>query len=71
MLDRLREAARANKRVKLTLIYAVIGLPVCFLIQCALRGWDHWQGNLVFSAILVLVLGAGQYVMVRDPPPDR
>ena len=69
MVARWREFAGVNKGVALTLVYAVIGLPVVFLIQCLLRGWDHWLDSLLFAVILVAVLGAAQYLMVRDPKP--
>ncbi len=69
MYARWRDFAGANRRVALSLVYAVVGLPVCFVIQCIVRGWDRWLDNLLFSVVLVVVLGAGQYLMVREPKP--
>lgn len=66
---RWRDFAGANRRVALSLVCAVVGLPVCFVIQCIVRGWDRWLDNLLFSVVLVVVLVAGQYLMVREPKP--
>ncbi len=69
MSTRWRDFASGNKKVALTFGYAIGGLPVCFVIQCLVRGWDHWLDSLLFSVVLVVVLGFGQYLMVRDPKP--
>lgn len=71
MVQRWRVLFRDDRKVALTLVYAVVGLPVCFVVQCLVRGWDRWVDALVFSVVAVLVLGAAQYLMVRDPPSTR
>uniref|UniRef100_UPI0025E6DEDF hypothetical protein n=1 Tax=Lapillicoccus sp. TaxID=1909287 RepID=UPI0025E6DEDF len=70
MYARWRDFAGANRRVALSLVYVVVGLPVCFVIQCIVRGWDRWLDNLLFSVVSSWCWAPGSTSWCGSPSPD-